>query len=126
MTTAIELTPEELAEYQAAARFREQQEQEALAHKKKRAWKLARQAAALLRDQFNSTRVMAFGSLVREGCFTKWSDIDIAAWGIRPEDTFRAIGVVMDLDSEIEINLVDIETCSVSLRTTIEREGIEL
>jgi predicted nucleotidyltransferase len=69
---------------------------------------------------------MAFGSLVHEGCFTPWSDVDIAAWGIPLEDTFRAIGVVMDMSSEIEVNLVDVAACSPSLRAMIEREGVEL
>ena len=69
---------------------------------------------------------MAFGSLVHEGWFTPWSDVDIAAWGIQPKDTFRAIGVVMDVSREIEVNLVDVGACSPSLRAAIEREGVEL
>ena len=55
---------------------------------------------------------------------TPWSDVDIAAWGIQPRDTFRAIGMVMDLDAEIELNLVDVGACSASLLATIEREGV--
>jgi predicted nucleotidyltransferase len=70
--------------------------------------------------------VVVFGSLVHRGCFTPWSDVDLAAWGVRPEETFRAIGTVMDLDAEIEINLVDVETCSSSLLTMIEQEGVDL
>ncbi len=69
---------------------------------------------------------MVFGSLVRPGCFTPWSDVDIAAWGLSPKDTFRAIGAMMDLDTDIEINLVDIGTCRPELLIFIEREGIEL
>ncbi len=49
--------------------------------------------------------------------FTPWSDVDIAAWGIRPEDTFRAIGAVLDVDSEIEVNL---GACRASVREVIE------
>lgn len=65
------------------------------------------EATALLREKFGATRVVVFGSLVREGCFTPWSDVDVGAWGLRPEDTFRVIGTVQ-LDSEIEVNLVDV------------------
>lgn len=50
----------------------------------------------------------------------------IAAWGIRPECTFRAIGAVMDMDADIEVNLVDVEACRPWLLAVIEREGIEL
>jgi len=126
MTTALKLTPKEVATYRAAARRRGEQEQRELAQREKRAWAVARRAAALLRDQFEAEQVVVFGSLIHGGCFTPWSDVDIAAWGIRPQDTFRAIGMVMDMDTEIELNLVDVGTCSTSLLTTIEREGVAL
>ena len=79
----------------------------------------------MLKEKFGATRVVVFGSLVHEGCFTRWSDVDIATWGIRPENTFRAIGAVMDVDADIEINLVDVATCRPELLATIEREGVE-
>ena len=126
MAPVREITPEEMAEYRATARQRSIQEHHYTAQRQERAWELARQAAGLLKEKFGVTRVMVFGSLVHEGCFTRWSDVDIAAWGSRPEDTFRAIGAAMDIDSEIEINLVDVATCRPELLATIEREGVEL
>ncbi len=126
MPTALDLTPQEIAVYRAAARRRHEQEQQDLAAREQRAWELARRAAALLREQFGVGQVVVFGSLVHKGCFTPWSDVDIAAWGIRPQDTFRAIGVVMDIDAEIELNLVDVGACSAALLAAIERQGIEL
>ena len=126
MVTAIKLTPEEMVIFRVAARRRRERERRELAQREEEAWKLARGAAMLLRKQFGVTRVMVFGSLVHEGCFTPWSDVDIAAWGIALEDTFRAIGVVMDLSREIEVNLVDVGACSPSLRAAIEQEGVEL
>jgi len=63
---------------------------------------------------------------VHEGCFTRWSDVDIAAWGIASKDTLRALGAVMDLDTSFEINFVDINTCRSSLRQVIEREGVDV
>ena len=126
MTTALGLTQEEMETYRAAARRRQEQEQQELAQRERRAWELARRAAALLHERFGASRVVVFGSLVHEGCFSPWSDVDLAAWGIRTEDTFRAIGAVMDIDAEIELNLVDVDTCSASLLVVIEREGVEL
>ncbi len=70
-----------------------------------------RAAAQLLKQKYGATRVVVFGSLVHEGRFTRWSDVDVAAWGLGMHDTFRAIGDVMDLSSEIEVNLVDVNTC---------------
>jgi hypothetical protein len=52
--------------------------------------------------------------------------IDIAAWVIAPDETFRAVGTVMDLDSSLEINLVDVNTYTSSLLKTIEEEAVDL
>ena len=105
---------------------RQKENQSELKTRKDRAWKLARQAAKLLREKYNVKRVVVFGSLIHEGCFTKWSDVDIAAWGIPAHLTFRAIGDVLDLDKTQEINLVDVNTCQPSLLTIIELDGADL
>ncbi len=124
--TPTKLTAEELEVYRAAAQRRQEREKRELVQREVQAWESARRAAALLREQFGATRVVVFGSLVHRGFFTPWSDVDVAAWGIRLEDTFRAIGAVMDLDSAIEINLVDVNACPTALLTAIEREGVDL
>jgi len=116
----------EMAVYYATARRRQAQEEQETTRRRERAWVLTRQAATLLREQFGATRVVVFGSLAHEETFTPWSDVDIAAWGIRPEDTLRAVGTILDLDAEIEVNLVDVNTARPSLLDTIEREGVEL
>jgi predicted nucleotidyltransferase len=126
MATARGTTPEEMAAYRAGARRRQERERQALRAREERAWELARQAATVLREQFGVSRVVVFGSLVHPGWFNPWSDVDIAAWGIRPAVTFRAIGVAMDLDPEIAVNLVDVGACSASLLQTIERDGVPL
>jgi predicted nucleotidyltransferase len=124
MATARELSPEQIADYRAAAQRRDRAEQRALAAREQSAWTLAHRVAVVLREQFNVGRMMVFGSLAHPGCFTAWSDVDIAVWGLRPEETFRAIGVAMDVDAEIAVNLVDVTACSPALVRVIEREGI--
>lgn len=126
MPTTFNLTPEKLALYRATAQRRRKQEQPKLEYRRKQAWVAAHQAARLLKEQFKVTRVVVFGSLARESGFTRWSDVDIAAWGIAPEDTFRAIGAVMDLETEVPVNLVDVNTCRPSLLKIIEQDGVEL
>jgi predicted nucleotidyltransferase len=126
MTTASIITPAEMAAYRATARRRQAREQQELVQRQARAWAVARCAATRLKAQFGVERVMVFGSLVRAGCFTPWSDVDIAAWGLSPKDTFRAIGAMLDLDPAIDINLVDVETCRPELLAAIEQEGIAL
>ena len=126
MPTTFNLTPEKLAVYRATAQRRREQEQSELDHRREQARAAARQAARLLKARFNATRVVVFGSLARESGFTRWSDVDVAAWGIAPEDTFRAIGAVLDMDTEIAVNLVDVNTCRTSLLEAIEQDGIDI
>ena len=126
MPTTLELSPEQIARYRMAAQKRRQREQPEIERRRERAWVAVRTAAQLLQERFQVTRLVVFGSLVRETGFNRWSDVDIAAWGIAPEDTFRAIGAVMDLDTEVRVNLVDVNTARDSLLAEIERHGIEL
>lgn len=124
--TAVDLTPEELERYRQAARHRAHRALKDVALRRDRAMELARRAAQLLRERFGATRVVVFGSVVREGCFTAWSDVDMAAWGLKPSDTYLAIGVIHGLDPTIEMNLVDMSICPPSLSAVIEAEAREL
>ena len=126
MPTYFPIKPAEMDAYRKAARQRHIAEKAHLHERRQRAWGLARQAARLLEEHFNAKRVVLFGSLAHGDRFNPWSDVDIAAWGLRPEDTWRALGAVMDLDPDIEVNLVDIACCRPALRAVIEREGIDL
>ncbi len=125
-TPALRLTPAKIAEYRGAAKRRQEMRAPKVKIRIKNGWDLARKAAQVLREQYHVKRVVVFGSLLHENCFTEWSDIDIAAWGISSEQTFRAMGRVMDLDSTFEINLVDVNACPPELLKTIEKEGVDL
>jgi predicted nucleotidyltransferase len=126
MPTVSELTPQQAAAYRTAARQRWQREQQELQQRQARAWELAYCATDLLKTRFGASRVVVFGSLVRENCFTPWSDVDIAAWGISPKDTFQAIGALLELDPAIAVNLAPAESCRPALLAVIAQEGIEL
>lgn len=114
------------APYMRTAHRRAQAQRHALAERRQRAWELARRAARLLREWYAARRVVVFGSLVHEDRFTPRSDVDLAVWGISWPDYLHALGEVLDLDPEIEINLVDVAGCRPALQETIEREGVEL
>jgi len=120
------LSPEKIARYRDTAIRRLNQHKPEMKVRENRAWELAHLAAKLLRENYNAKRVVVFGSLIHEGCFNNWSDVDIAAWGIPANLALRAMGDVLELDKQQEINLVDINTCSPSLLTIIEQEGIDL
>ena len=125
-TPVLDLSPRQIDEYRLTAA--EHQRSRAAKNKPRleKAWVLAKKAAEILRARYHVTRVAVFGSMLHEARFTEWSDVDIAAWGIAPDQTFRAIGTVMDLDASIEINLVDVNTCTTSLRESIEAEAVDL
>jgi predicted nucleotidyltransferase len=126
MPSTFKVTPEQLTVYRAAAYRRRKEERSTLAHRQRLAWAAARQAAQLLKTQFKATRVVVFGSLARKSGFTRWSDVDIAAWGIDSKDTFKAIGAILDMDADIAVNLVDVNTCRPSLLSAINQHGIEI
>ena len=94
--------------------------------RREQAWQLARQAAALLKNEFGVERVVVFGSLVHEGRFTQWSDVDLAAWGLSSANWLRASAAVGKLSKEIEISLVDVGSCSPELLAAIERDSVSL
>lgn len=125
-TPVLDLPPEKLIQYRRAATSRLNAHADKIKVRVARAWEIARQVAKMLREQYHATRVVVFGSLVHETRFHEWSDIDIAAWGIPPALTFRAIGAAMDLDPSFEINLVDVNTCPPSLLVSIEQDGKDL
>lgn len=118
--TALELSKKEWQAYRPGSRIVEEPNQDRL----DRAWDVARTAADLLRERFGATRIVAFGSLAHDEWFTRWSDIDLAAWGIAPDAFFRAVAAVTGLSAEFKVDLVDPHDCRPELRRAIEREGV--
>jgi predicted nucleotidyltransferase len=116
----------EYAPYMRTARRRVVAERQALQERYARAWALARRAAALLRKRYAAQRVVLFGSLLYRDRFTAHSDVDLAVWGIPWPEYLHALGEVLDLDAEIEVDLVDMACCHAWLRGVIEREGMVL
>jgi uncharacterized protein len=126
--TALDLSKEELKKYQPipAILQRQKSTRTQLERRRKRAMRLARQAAALLRKYFQANRVVLFGSLANQGSFTLWSDLDLAVWGVPDEQFYAAVAAVTGLSAEFKVDLVDAETCKASLRKTIEHDGLDL
>jgi predicted nucleotidyltransferase len=122
----LQIPAEQIEQYKRTARIRWRTERKRREMRREHAWDMARRAATLLKEKYGVPRVMAFGSLTHPDRFTLWSDVDLAAWGLTPANWLRAMAAVRDLSSEIELNLVDVATCSPELLTAIEREGVPL
>jgi len=120
----MQITAEKMAVYQATARRRWTQEQRQLAMRYERAWSVARQAGAVLREQFGARRVVVFGSLVRQNLFHSRSDVDLAVWGLEERSYYRAVAQLLALDPAVEVDLVMAEEAPPALLCTIEREGV--
>ncbi|MEW8959692.1 MAG: nucleotidyltransferase domain-containing protein [Moorella sp. (in: firmicutes)] len=97
-----------------------------LTERYKEAWQVATKLAAILKERYGAQKVVAFGSLVDRSRFTRWSDIDLAAWGIPDDRFYAAVGAVTGLSEKFKVDLVDPEDCRESLRRAIESEGVEL
>lgn len=83
----------------------------------------ARKAARLLREKFGAKEVILFGSLTRRGSFTLFSDIDLAVRGIAPDRFFEAVGLVTGLSAEFKFDLLEIETGSPGMYSSIQKDG---
>ena len=121
--TAKDLSPEELAEYsrQLDQHLRNREVDEALLQ---RAWQTAHRIAAMLYEEFGATQVAVFGSLVEPESFSKWSDIDIAIWGIPNDKYFRAVSEAMNISGLFKVDLVDFENCKEMFREKIQSQLI--
>ena len=123
---SLKIPAPDLMRYRAAARERWQRERTQRAERQQRAWRLARQAADLLRTRFGVERVSVFGSLAHGERFSLWSDVDLAAWGLTATNWLAASAAVRALAGDIELNLVDVSSCSPELLAAIERDGVAL
>ena len=115
--TTKDLSPEELAQYHLQSR----KEDGMLLQ---RAWHTAHRVAAMLYEKFGATKVAVFGSLVEPKSFSKWSDIDIAIWGIPNDKYFRAGSEAMNISGLFKVDLVDFESCKELFREKIQSQLI--
>ena len=121
--TAKDLSPEELREYRLRLdeHFQNRKVDEALLQ---RAWHTAHRIATMLYDDFGATKVAVFGSLAEQESFSKWSDIDIAVWGIPNNKYFRASSIASDISGLFKVDLVDFESSKGLFRERIQSQLI--
>ena len=123
--TAKDLSPEELAECRRRLdqQFQNRKVDEALLQ---RAWQTAHRVAAVLYKDFGATQVAVFGSLAEPEAFSKWSDIDIAVWGIPNDKYFRASSIASDISGLFKVDLIDFESSKGLFRERIQSQLIPI
>lgn len=92
--------------------------------RQRQGWQVARQGADILKAQFRVERVVLFGSMLDVKALTWRSDIDLAVWGLAPQDLFKA-GAAIDRGHDFGIDLVPIEVARPHILLAIE-QGVEL
>lgn len=112
--------------YRETAKKRARARREHLEARRGRAWEVARQAAALLVDEFGATKVAVFGSLLHPELFHGRSDVDLAVWGLAERDYFRAVSRLLSLGGDISVDLIEMENASDRLRNRILAEAKHL
>lgn len=122
----LDISAIDLERYRASAQTRVRSQRGQREARRQRAWHLARLAADLLKTQYGAPLVAVFGSLTHPDRFTQWSDVDLAAWGLTATNWLKASAAVRALTNDIELNVVDVATCSPELLAAIERDGVFL
>ncbi|MBE9064712.1 nucleotidyltransferase family protein [cf. Phormidesmis sp. LEGE 11477] len=87
----------------------------------KEAWDDVQIVASVLREQFHATKIIVFGSLVKNK-FGRGSDIDIAAEGMEPNRFFLALSTV-NRHSKREIDLKPMEALDPHFRKRVIETG---
>jgi len=125
MPTALELSKEELMEYVAAWRGRTWPALTAEQVAARNALiARAKEAARMLKEKYGATRVVLFGSLAHQAWFHEDSDVDIAAEGMN--DYWKAWGDVEKYFPGKQVDLIDWDMATESLRKAINRKGVDL
>ena len=86
--------------------------------------KIASKAASILKQEFGAERVVLFGSMLDHERMWWGSDIDLAVWGLRSEDFFKA-GAAIERGHNFSIDLVEIQSAKPHILNAIE-QGQEL
>ncbi|MBN2122671.1 MAG: nucleotidyltransferase domain-containing protein [Deltaproteobacteria bacterium] len=85
-----------------------------------------RKASDALKSRFGVRRVVLFGSLAHAEWFTEDSDVDLVVEGLEGKDYWRAWRLAEEIMGDRLVDFIETETAWESLRSTIERSGVEL
>jgi predicted nucleotidyltransferase len=128
MATALELKGEGWLRFMATDSSREtiaEISSESLEEREKILEKV-RKAAKLLKTKFGVKRVILIGSLAHAAWYTPESDVDIVVEELPDHLYWEAWKVLEDEIADRPVDLIDLENASVSLKRSINRNGIEL
>ncbi|PMQ01807.1 MAG: DNA polymerase subunit beta [Dictyoglomus sp. NZ13-RE01] len=124
--TFRDLSEEEIKKYREALVKREKERKKAVERRFHKAWDLVRKMSKILHEKYHAKEVIVFGSMIDLSCFNEWSDIDIAIVGIPDDLYFKAVAEILSMSEDFDIDIVDVESCSESLKKVIMEKGIRI
>ncbi len=83
-------------------------------------------AARFLKEKYSAKNVWIFGSLLDPQKFNKYSDIDLAVEGVPDNIFYSAVGELLKLTKNFDVDLVDVNDCKNSIAETIKKEGVKI
>jgi len=119
------ISPAQLARYRASAQKREQKRTQSHQQRQQQGWRVAHQAAQILKQELGAKRVLLFGSMLHLKRIHNESDLDLAVEGLPDQQYLQAVARLLDL-SDLSVDLVQLEHTTPNLRTVIKTEGVEL
>jgi Uma2 family endonuclease len=84
-------------------------------------WKLAHQAAAMLREKYGVTRLGVIGDLVKPEPLNFWSEITLVAWDLPDNKDYEIFQELSNLSKEPRIELLEPES---GYTTKVQQEAI--
>jgi uncharacterized protein len=106
----VPIATEKMAAYRASARKRQEQRQAKLRDRHQLGSAIAQEAAEILKQEFNAEKVVLFGSMLSFDRIHERSDVDLAVWGLAPQDYYRAVGKLQGLHPDMPVDLIEAES----------------
>ncbi len=126
MPTALQLTQQEWKSYHPGLASGKRSVLPARAREIKALANRAQQFGQQIKKEFGAKRVLLFGSLARQSDFQPDSDIDLAVEGLHGSQYWEVWRIAEEYFPLYEVEVVEIETTSQSMKQMIEKHGIEL
>lgn len=92
----------------------------------KELFKIAKNCARILKEEFKVRSIYLYGSLLTPEATNPWSDIDLAAEGIDPYWTEAQRRLYREMPENVKLDLIDITWADERLREKILKEGKRL
>lgn len=126
MATALQLTPKEWQSYHPTVASEKGSNPASHSREIKQLLDRTRKLGQRVKEDFGAKRVLLFGSLARQADFQPDSDIDLAVEGLHGSQYWEVWRVAEEYFPERQVEVVEIETASQTMRQMIEKYGIDL